>query len=100
MSSDDEVDEIEEVEETWISVADDLFKSLRKRKRLDVRCKKLSKELQGLSDDRTTKRGRYEYRLIPRKGAIEYSRIPELKDVDLEPYRKEEVKTWKLEVIE
>ena len=83
----------------WIRTADALFKVCRKRKRLDKKYKSLSKELKERSDSQTTKRGRYEYRLIIRKGGIKYDQIPELNGVDLEVHRKEEIKSWKLEVI-
>ena len=100
-SSDSELSEEEDSleDKAWIRTADELFKVGRKRKRLDKKYKKLSKELQKRSDNQTTKKGRYKYRLIPRKGAIDYRQIPELEEVDLEGYRKDEVDTWKLEVV-
>ena len=90
----------ESTQEEWIETADKLFKITRKRKRLNEKYRELSNQLRDLSDYQTTKRGRYEYRLITRKGPIEYGLIPELKGVDLEEYRKGEVKSWKLEVVE
>ena len=84
----------------WIDKASELFKVNRKRKLLARKYKQLSKDLQNLSNDQTTKRGRYEYRLISRLGPVNYSQIPELKDVDLEAHRKPNVSTWKLEVVE
>lgn len=84
----------------WTRTADDLFKVCQKRKRLNKKYKSLSKELRERSNNKTTKRGRYEYRLIVRKGGIDYSQIPELDEVDLETHRKNEIESWKLEVVE
>jgi len=89
-----------DTEVQWIETADELFKVQMGLKRLREENTKLSKKLQGLSGERTTKRGRYEYKKSSRKGAVNYSSIPELKRVDLEAYRKPEVTTWKLQVVE
>lgn len=89
-----------DTEVQWIETADKLFKVQMSLKRLREENTKLSKELQALSGGRSTKRGRYEYKRSSRKGAVNYSSIPELKRVDLEAYRKPEVTTWKLQVVE
>ncbi len=86
-------------DKAWIRTADELFKIGQKRKRLDKKYKSLSNELRKRSENKTTKKGRYKYRLISRKGAIDYHQIPELEEVDLETYRKDPVDTWKLEVV-
>lgn len=97
-SEDEEDTKQVNLEERWVELADDLYKVSRKRKRYERKYKNISKELRDLSDHRTTKRGRYEYKLIKRKGPIQYSEIPELQGVDLEPYRKEKVDNWQLRV--
>jgi len=84
----------------WVETADDLFKIKMKLKRLREEDSKLSKKLRGLSDGRTTKKGRYEYTCTPRKGPVDYKGIPELSNVNLEEYRKPSVNTWKLQVVE
>jgi hypothetical protein len=35
---------------------------------------------------------------IPRKGAVDYSQIECLKELDLEPYRKKSIEYWKIGV--
>ena len=84
----------------WLETADELFKIKMKAKRLREKDSILSKKLQSLSDGQTAKRGRYEYSCNPRKGAVDYKSVPQLQNVDLEPYRKASIKTWKLQVVE
>lgn len=84
----------------WIETADELFKVKRQLKRLREEDSRLSKKLQSLSDGRTVKKGRYEYKKGERKGAVDYSKIPILQGLDLDEFRKNPVTTWKLEVVE
>ena len=40
------------------------------------------------------------YSMFSREGSVNYKDIPQLRDVDLTPYRKEPVKVWKLSYTE
>ena len=84
----------------WIGTADNLFKAKMGLRRLREEHKILSRRLQELSGGETTKQGRYEYTCSARRGQVYYAAIPQLFGVDLEPYRKPGVKTWRLEVVE
>lgn len=53
-------------------------------------------ELIRLSGDRNCKGSGVRITKSVRRGLVEYSRIPELKGVDLEPYRKEKVLSWRV----
>ena len=84
----------------WIDTADQLFKVRRNMKRLREQSIFLSNKLQKLSNHQTTKKGRYEYRRSERKGNVDYSKVPQLQGVDLEPFRKRPITSWRLEVVE
>lgn len=43
--------------------------------------------------------GAYTLNVSIRPGSVEYSKIPQLQGVDLEPYRKESVQVYKLEYL-
>jgi hypothetical protein len=72
----------------------------KKIKFLKQKEKEASEKLVGMCGDQTRAHNGYEYKMIERKGSIKYSLVPELKNVDLEPYRSEMVTYWKLNVTE
>ncbi len=84
----------------WLETADSLFKIKMQLKRLRENDATISKKLKELSGGKTAKRGRYEYTCSARRGPINYATVPQLQGVNLEPYRKSETKTWKLQVVE
>ena len=53
-------------------------------------------ELVALSEGVNSRAGEYRFQVSSRKGAVNYSSIPELNGVDLEKYRKAPIKTWSL----
>jgi putative phage-type endonuclease len=73
----------------WIQVS----KSL---KNLQQEEEDLRKQLIFLSEGNNTKGNGVYLSQIQRKGVIDYNKIPELKDVDLDKYRKEGVCTWRI----
>jgi len=58
--------------------------------------KELSGALQEVCEFQTTSHNGYTYKNIERIGIIKYSDIPELKGLNLEPYRGSPIVTWKL----
>jgi hypothetical protein len=56
----------------------------------------LRKQLIFLSGDSNTRGCGISLCKIERKGAVDYSRIPELKGIDLDKYRKESSKSWRI----
>ena len=49
-----------------------------------------------LSNDKNSIGNGVKIQKIVRKGAIEYKDIPELKDIDLEKFRKQPVESWRI----
>lgn len=60
----------------------------------------LKEKLIRLAGARSSTGGGIQLTQIARKGAIDYGRIPELRGVDLEPYRKEGSEYWKISLSE
>lgn len=80
----------------WVRVASQLKETTDKIAYLNQVKSKLSEELQILSDYKDSCGDGYEFKTINRIGTINYKDIPELKDIDLSPYRKEDTNYWKL----
>jgi len=83
----------------WIEVASKLKTLQDKIKFLDIEKKKLSKLLQELSEFKDSCGGGFTYKAIERIGTINYKDIPELKDIDLSPYRSKPINIWRLSEI-
>jgi hypothetical protein len=56
----------------------------------------LAGELKAVCDFKTTSAEGYTYTVSQRKGSVKYADIPELLDVNLEPYRGDPVTMWRL----
>lgn len=56
----------------------------------------VSKQLKDLSQGVDSKGGGYIFACTYRKGSVQYKDIPQLKGVNLEQFRGQEVETWKL----
>lgn len=63
-------------------------------KKLLEREKELRKELIAMSQDRDFTGSGIKVQKIVRKGSVDYSRIPELANIDLEQYRGESIECW------
>lgn len=83
----------------WIETASQLYEARIKLKELREQEEKLCNELKDLSDYKNAYGGNYLFTVSMRKGAVDYEVVPELKGIDLEPYRKEDVSSWKLQKI-
>jgi len=84
----------------WISKAEKLYDIKSQIKNLYEKADLLMEELKELSNNKSAFGGNFLFMLSFRKGGIDYEVIPELKQVDLEQYRKEQVAMWKLDKIE
>lgn len=73
----------------WISVNDSL-------KRLEQEEEDLRKQLIFLSGECNTRGAGISLSQFQRKGNVEYSKIPELNGVNLEPYRKTPINSWRI----
>lgn len=88
-------DIIEIVGPEWESAASQwkaVSEKLKDLKRLE---KEARDELIKLANGRSVRGSNVKLTRIMRKGTVDYSKIPQLKDVDLEPYRKEPINMWR-----
>jgi hypothetical protein len=67
-----------------------------KIKFLKDKAEELGDSLKEICNNETTTKDGYTYQCIERVGSVKYKDIPELKDIDLEPFRGSPVITWKL----
>lgn len=61
-----------------------------------ARKEEMRKGFQEMAGDYTTVGHGLRVMKVIRKGLIDYSKVSELKGIDLEPYRKESIETWKI----
>jgi len=67
-----------------------------RRKRYEEEERSYLKKLKELCHNKTGVGDKYIYLLSMRKGSVDYAIIPELKSVDLDQYRHDDVAMWKL----
>ena len=87
------------ISERWQHVAQQLWTIKEQLKMLEEQEAMLTAELRQLFDNKTTSYSSYAYIATIRKGNVDYTIIPVLQGLDLEPYRKKETVVWKLEKI-
>jgi len=83
----------------WIHTAERLYATRQQLKRLRQDEETLLEELKEMSNYTNAFGGFYLFTVSMRKGAVDYELVPELKGVNLEKYRKEDVSNWKLQKI-
>src|SRR3990167_10043867 len=82
--------------ELFVEKARVLYKVQQELKRLTEECDQLKDELKKITNDEGARAGGFQWAYDIRKGTVDYSKIPELKAIDLDQYRKAETKAWKL----
>ena len=82
----------------WLSKAKELYNITQERLALEKKEYQISLGLRDMSDYRPYSYGGLSYYIETRLGAIDYGSIPELKNMDLNRFRKAPVKVWKLKV--
>lgn len=82
----------------WLSKAKELYTITQERLALEKKEHLLSLELRDLSDYKPYTYGGLSYFIETRLGPIDYNCIPELRNIDLNKYRKGPVKVWKIKV--
>ena len=82
----------------WLSKAKELYNVTQERLMLEKKEKILSLELRDLSNHEEAQFGGLKFYIETRLGVIDYSGIPELRNVDLNQYRRAPVKVWKLKI--
>ena len=83
-------------DEQWVNVAKNAMKIQQERKRLELEEKKAFDLLRELSENKDSKGRGFVFTCIKRQGSIDYSKIPLLQLMDLEPFRREASISWKL----
>lgn len=82
---------------TWEVLAQKAYKINRERRELDKQYELLLKDILLLVGNNELVGQEYEVRKTTRLGSIDYKLVPELRSINLEPYRKEATVCWKIE---
>jgi hypothetical protein len=85
------------ISEEWQATANKLHEAQNASKELQEYIRLMTDQLIALSEHKNACGNNFYFQQIQRKGPINYQDIPELKEVDLEEYRKSDVSYWKLE---
>jgi|GEM_PF-2079717 hypothetical protein len=80
----------------WIKLAHKAFELKKMRKECERQEALLMEELKELSQHNNSAAGGYRFMMIERKGSIDYSAIPQLRNVDLDKFRNPATIFWKL----
>jgi hypothetical protein len=80
----------------WVELASEAYKLKLKRKIIEDKERELLDKLKILSQEQTCFGGGYLFAKEIRKGNVDYGLVPELKGVNLEVYRKDDVVYFKL----
>lgn len=91
-----EDEHVQRTDSCWIDTAEELNIVNYHMKQLEDKASNLRSKLIFLSDGRNTKGGGITLTQAERKGNIDYSKIPELKGLDLEKYRKSSSTYWRI----
>lgn len=80
----------------FVQAENERIKIMQERKSLDKRDQENKNTLIKLADKKSCVGSLIKVQLIQRQGVIDYTLVPELKDVDLEPYRKKGFDSWRI----
>lgn len=89
-------DDVIERDDEWKQIAKDLIAVKEIIKNYKLQEELLEEKLREISEDKSSCSGDYKYLKSIRKGNIDYTSIAELKDVDIEKYRKPSTFIWKI----
>lgn len=95
-----EIREISRRRGVWVTVASEFYQIQIQRKALEKQEEDLKKRLLELSDNRPSTGGGLLFTVSFRKGSVDYKAIPQLRGLDLEPFRGPEVASWKIQKLE
>ena len=85
--------------DTWEEKAKSLYEAQKLKDYYSKLSSKMLDELISLSGKQDSSGKEYVLSTYSRLGSVEYNRIPELKTIDLNKYRKDNVTVWKLEYV-
>lgn len=92
----DEGDYIERDDSLWMECAKKWKSITEAIKNLEKSEEEIRKQLIFLSGESNTKGAGISLCQVQRKGNVEYAKIPQLNGVDLEPYRKASINSWRI----
>lgn len=84
----------------WTETAQKLYDVKLMRKHYEELESHYLNQLKELSDNKEIRTPEFEFKSIERPGSVDYKQIPELKNVDLNKYRKENIYSWVLKKVE
>lgn len=82
----------------WLETAKNLYNLQLQRRSIEKQEELLAAQLKELSGNEEKQVDGIKYSYSLRIGSVDYAKIPELTGVDLNKYRKEPVKSWKLSI--
>lgn len=83
-------------DEAWQNLATKWISVTSQMKELEKQEAQLREQIIWLAGQSSAKGSGISLSMIERKGNVDYSQIPEIKGLDLEPYRKPAIKSWRL----
>ena len=83
----------------WEQKAKELHHLEKLKNECAARAQEIKKELIHLSGGQSYRGENFVFTCHMRRGPIDYKRIPELRSIDLDRYRKSYVTAWKLECV-
>jgi hypothetical protein len=87
-------------QKSWVDLAKEAYNIREERKRIEKIEEELFARLLIESKNEELSAGGFSLSKVIRKGSVDYAQIPVLQGLDLEPYRKAEITTWKLSVVQ
>lgn len=81
-------------DDVWNTTAKKYLECQAKIKELEAEAKALKETMVSMAGDSNVMGGGLSLSKSVRKGHIEYAKVPELQNVDLEAYRKESITVW------
>lgn len=82
---------------SWNECAEHLAEAYAKQKEFASMVELYKQKLMELSKGKETVGDKHYWHKVKIKGSIDYSKIPELQQIDTEQYRKDDKEYWKLE---
>lgn len=84
---------------SWICKAEKLHKITSQIKQLNLEKSQLIEALKELQNHESFSYDRYEFAKVYTRGSVDYTSIPELQNIDLDAYRKENSERWLFKVL-
>lgn len=84
---------------SWNLCAEHLAEAYAKQKEFATMIEHYKSRLMELSKGKEIVGDRHYWHRVTMKGSIDYSKIPELQDVDTEQYRRDDKEYWKLDTL-